>query len=434
MIPSLTRLPVPFRAAAFAAWVAAFVGGSLAWGVSAQDVRPDPAAPGVDTALNVLKGSPASRGSAQDEAPSSKALVGFKVRCQELVNGLVSAGLPGASAAVVLSDGSLHTFVAGKTSGEGGRDLTPVDRMLVGSTGKTFVTAVAHRLMEQGVLSLDTTTAELFGEQAPEWLERLPHARDFTLGNLLRHQTGLERYVFEQAFTQTLSSEVDRVWRPEELLAFVFDRPPLFAPGEGWAYSDTNYIVVGMMIERVTGRRFYELAQEMFVVPLGLKDTLPTDSARVPGLVQGQVINGRGMGIGTQLLDEQGKATYNLQFEWCGGGWASTPGDLARWAGALYGGTALKSSSLRTLLDTVEAPGLWPGTRYGLGVMLRETDAGPMRFHDGFMPGHLTTLAHFPRSGVSAALQVNTDDARAIGRQRFEVLVELAGLAESLAN
>jgi len=150
----------------------------------------------------------------------------------------------------------------------------------------------------------------------------------------------------------------------------------------------------------------------------------------VPGLVQGEVVGGRALGVGEWLLAD-GQATYNLQFEWCGGGWASTPADLARWAAALYGGGALddEGAYLETLLDAVDAPGLWPGTRYGLGVMLRESAGGPMQFHDGFMPGHLTTLAWFPELGVGAALQVNTDDASSLGRPRFAVLAELAKAA-----
>jgi D-alanyl-D-alanine carboxypeptidase len=365
---------------------------------------------------------------------SARSLPARLERCQALVDGLVAAGLPGASAAVVLPDGELHTFVAGNTQREGGRPLTPADRLLVGSTGKTFVTAVAHRLLADGLLELDAPIADLYADEPhpPAWLDTLAGAREFTLRQLLRHETGLARYVYVEDFHRTLSSEPDRVWKPEELVAFVADAPPLFAPGEGWAYSDTNYLVVGMLIEHVTGRTFYDLTQEHVLEPLALNDTVPTDSRSIPGLVQGEVIGGRTLGVGEWLL-EDGQATYNLQFEWCGGGFASTPADLARWAAALFGGRALAGDDdgayLGTLLDAVDAPGLWPGTRYGLGVMLRDSAAGPMQFHDGFMPGHLTTLAWYPELGVGAALQVNTDDARALGRPRFEILAELAKTA-----
>lgn len=390
--------------------------------VGAQQAGPDPRPPHLDVAREVIDARVA------DAAERTAALA----RCQAIVDGLVESGVPGASAAVVLPDGSVHAFVAGDTARTDGRALTPDDRLLVGSTGKTFVTAVAHRLLSDGILSLDESIATSFADDPPPWLDTLPHAREFTLRQLLRHQTGLARYVYVEAFHRTLGTQPDRVWQPEELLAFVADVPPMFAPGEGWAYSDTNYIVVGLLIEHVTGRRFYDLANEWFVGPLEFTGTVPTTSRRIPGLVQGEVINGRDLGIGPQLLDGD-EATYNLQFEWCGGGWASTPTDLARWAGILYGGHALDDAGeaddaayLDTLLETVDAPALGPGTRYGLGVMLRNTDQGPMRYHDGFMPGHLTTLAYFPEQDVAVALQLNTDDARCIGRPRPLVLVELA--------
>ncbi len=403
-------------------------------GALAQRATPDPRPPDVDVALEVLRTAPA--------VPDAARAV-LVAHAQRVVDEVVAAGFPGASAALALPDGSTIAVVAGVTEPGGGRPLATRDRMLVGSTGKTFVTAVAHRLVAEGRLDLDASLADVFdaprtapdggagrsarADAAPAWLDRLPCGRGVTVRQLLRHESGLPRYVFRDAFARTLAAEPDRVWRPEELLAFVEDAPPLFGPGDGWAYSDTNYVVVGLVLEHVTGRAFYELAREGFVEPLALVDTVPTNGRRVPGLVQGTILAGRALGgVGPRLLDEHGAATYNLQFEWCGGGWASTPTDLARWARALYGGAAIDAPYLDTLLDAVDAPGLGPGTRYGLGVMLRDTPLGELRYHDGFMPGHLTTLGFLPDHDVGVALQLNADDERVLGRPRRELLVELA--------
>ena len=80
-------------------------------------------------------------------------------------------------------------------------------------------------------------------------------------------------------------------------------------------------------------------------------------------------------------------------------------------------------------MDAVQAPRLGRGTRYGLGAMLRDTPAGPLVFHDGIMPGYLTSMGWFPDSRLAAAVQVNTDDGRALGRPLSTLLVQLTSIA-----
>lgn len=322
--------------------------------------------------------------------------------------------------------------MAGVDSLEDGRPLTAADRMLSGSVGKTYVTAVAHHLVHAGQLDLDATAASYFEGVDAEWPQRLPNAREVTLRQLLRHESGIPRWVLQPAFERDLAADRERAFTPEECLAYVYDMDPLFAPGEGWAYSDTNYLLVGMVIERVTGETFYDLAREHLIEPLGLTETVPSDSRDVPGIVQGHVVLLTSMAGGQRTL-EDGRFAFNPQFEWCGGGWASTPLDLARWARLLYGGGALGAEEggayLETLLDGVDAPGLGRGTRYGLGAMLRDTPAGPFVFHDGIMPGYLTSMGWFPESGIAGAVQVNTDDARALGRPLGTLLVQWTSIA-----
>ncbi|MFT5478134.1 MAG: D-alanyl-D-alanine carboxypeptidase, partial [Planctomycetota bacterium] len=266
------------------------------------------------------------------------------------------------------------------------------------------------------------------------WIAELPNAKEVTVLQLLRHQTGIPRYVFEDEFTSLMAGEPERMWKPEELLAFVSDARPLFAPGEGWAYSDTNYIVLGLIIEKVSGTTFYDYVREHFVDRFKLTHTLPTDRTRLPNMAQGHVVMGRSMGVPERTLID-GVFAYNVQFEWCGGGWASTPADLARWTRILYAGHAVDGPYLDTLLDAVPAAELGPGARYGLGVILRDTPAGPAIGHDGFMPGYLTALAWYPEANVAGAIQLNCDDGRAVGRPLAQVLAELAQIAaEELAR
>jgi len=120
-----------------------------------------------------------------------------------------------------------------------------------------------------------------------------------------------------------------------------------------------------------------------------------------------------------------GRFAINPQFEWAGGGFASTAADLARWARALFTGEALPPYLLAQMLEGVPAR-LGPGSRYGLGVILTDTPAGPSQGHSGFFPGYLTEMAFFPDLNVAAALQVNTSFGRALGRSPASVLADLA--------
>lgn len=330
-------------------------------------------------------------------------------------------GFPGATLSLVLADGRTISLAVGVTE-EGGRPLTPKDRMLVGSTGKTWVAAIVHKLVEQGKLNYDDLAVKWF--ENDEWFLRIPNAPQVTLRQLLRHQSGLERYEMKPEFWQELMLDPQRIWEPQELLAFVFDDTPMFAPGQGWAYADTNYILLGMIIERVTGRSFYELASSWINTPLSLNDTIPSDQLHLPGVVQGTVMMGRQLGVGP-FAQQNDLFTYNVQFEWCGGGFASTASDLAWWARQYGSGDWFEPQTRSAMLDAAPARELGPGSSYGLGVMISETRLGPFQGHDGFMPGYLTAMGYFPEHGVAAAIQVNTDDGRSVGMPLHEVLVRL---------
>jgi D-alanyl-D-alanine carboxypeptidase len=123
-----------------------------------------------------------------------------------------------------------------------------------------------------------------------------------------------------------------------------------------------------------------------------------------------------------------GEFAINPQFEWTGGGIASTSEDLARWAKALYEGRAFDESMLPIMLQGVPAR-LGPNTQYGLGVIIRETPLGPSWGHSGFFPGYLTEMAYFPDHGIAVAVQVNTSDFRSLQISPGRMLMELATVA-----
>ena len=348
-------------------------------------------------------------------------------RLQSVVTAFHAGGtFPGVSAAVSLPDGSIIAITSGEADTALHIPMTPDGLMLQGSVGKTYFAALAMQLVGAGDLQLDAPVSTYLGHH--DWYARVPNADEITVRNLMTHTSGVMRYEFKPAFNEDLSAHPDKTWRPEELLAYVLDEVPSFAAGEGWEYSDTNFILLGMVIEEVTGEACYDLIQSRLLAPLGLEETLPSDSRTIPGLIQGYAGLPNPFGGSDEMLLPDGRFAINPQFEWAGGGFASTPSDLARWARALYTGKAFDARLLPLMLDGVPAR-LGPGSRYGLGVILTDTSAGPSQGHSGFFPGFLTEMAYFPDLDVAVALQVNTSFGRALGKAPRSVLVELAQAA-----
>jgi D-alanyl-D-alanine carboxypeptidase len=348
-------------------------------------------------------------------------------RLQAVLDAFHAGGtFPGASAAVSLPDGTVIPLTVGEADTVQHIQMDPSHRMLQGSVGKTYFAAVAMQLIGEGRLDLDARVSSYLGHYP--WYARIPNTAGITVKHLMTHTSGVMRYEFKETFTTDLSAQPDKHWQPEELLAYVLDEEASFVQGEGWEYSDTNFILLGMIMEEITGEACYDLIQERILDPLGLENTVPSSSRTIPGLIQGYAGPANAFGGTDEVILPDGRFVINPQFEWAGGGFASTPEDLARWARALYTGEGFDPALLPLMLDGVPAR-LGPESRYGLGVILTDTPAGPSQGHSGFFPGYLTEMAYFPDLDVAVALQVNTSVGRALRRSPVSVLVELAQVA-----
>jgi len=356
----------------------------------------------------------------QVAAPSGDVRAGLQTVLEAFHEG---GSFPGVSAAISLPDGTVIPIVVGEADTIRHLPMTPEALMLQGSVGKTYFAALAMQLIGEGRLDLGAEVSSYLGHHP--WYGRLPNAEGITVRHLMTHTSGVMRYEFKPAFTTDLSAQPDKHWQPEELLAYVLDEEASFAQGEGWEYSDTNFILLGMIMEEITGEACYDLIRERFLGPLGLGNTVPSNSRVIPGLIQGYAGPQNPFGGRDEVILPDGRFVINPQFEWAGGGFASTTGDLARWARALYTGHAFDGELLPLMLDGVPTR-LGAGSRYGLGVILTDTPAGPSQGHNGFFPGYLTEMAYFPELDVAVALQVNTSVGRALGRSPGSVLIELA--------
>lgn len=334
---------------------------------------------------------------------------------------------PGATVGVCLADGECFGLATGVSDQTAKTPMKPNDRMLAGSTGKTFAAAVAMQLVSERKIALDDKIEKYLGRET--WFTRLPNAKNITIRQLMNHTSGLIRYEFKDTFVKDLTANPDRVWRPEELIAYLFDEKAPFEAGKGWDYSDTNYIVLGMIMEKVTGKKFYAEAVKRVIKPRKLSNTIAQDRRELKGLIQGYAGADNPFG-GKDAMIENGKFIFNPQFEWTGGGWVSTSENLARWAKMIYEGKAYDASLLPQVLDGVTAPMLGRETKYGLCTIIRKTTAGTSYGHSGFFPGYLTDMMYFPEQKISVAVQVNTSVGRNLGKPLGRLLTELAEMVK----
>lgn len=336
---------------------------------------------------------------------------------------------PGATLGVALAGGESFGLAVGFSDRDAKTPMMPDDRMLAGSTGKTFAAATAMQLVKEGKIGLDDKIEKYFGKVP--WFDRLPNAKDITVRMLMNHTSGLVRYEFKKEFTDYLTAHPMKEWTPEERLAYLFDAKAPFEAGKGWDYSDTNYIVLGMIIEKVTGKKFYDEARKRFIKKFKLEDTIAQEGPVMPGVIQGYAGPNNPFG-GKDAMIENGKFTVNPQLEWTGGGWASTGRDLARWTKMIFEGKAYDSSLLPQVLDGVAAPMLGRDTKYGLATIIRTTPAGVSYGHSGFFPGYVTDMMYFPDQKIAIAVQVNTSVPGVFGgKPPGRLIAEVAELIRS---
>ncbi|MER5599528.1 serine hydrolase domain-containing protein [Streptomyces sp. NPDC002265] len=300
----------------------------------------DPAPPAAATTHSAA----AHRPGATDHAAWHKAL-----------DDLVTAGVPGVIAEVHDSHG---TWTG--TSGRGDlhhRQLPAADgRFRVGSNTKTFVATTVLQLVAEKKVRLDAPIEH--------YLPGLvPGGQHITVRQLLSHRSGLFNYTdslwggsLEQMYTSRF-----RTWTPKELLAEAFRHAPYFAPGTSGHYSNTNYIVLGMLIEKVTGKSAEQEITNRLIKPLGMHHTsFPDNSVRIPGPhARGYIrMNGPGSPF-TDVTEE------NMSAAWTAGSLISTTHDLNRFFSALIGGKLLPPALLHAMQDVKPLQGQPP---YGLGL------------------------------------------------------------------
>jgi D-alanyl-D-alanine carboxypeptidase len=298
------------------------------------------------------------------------------------VNRVVSAGVPG-TLALVRDGDRTQTAAAGLSEVGARRKLRPEDRFRVGSVTKTFVATIVLELAAEKRLRLDDPVAR--------WLPGLlPDGGRITIRDLLAHRSGLADVADDPAVLNGARSD----WPPHRLVALVARRPRTEAPGGAFHYSSTNYLVLGLLVERVTGRSLAAELRQRIVEPLRLADT-----TYQPGPLTGRHVHGYRLASHQGVVDPAA-APRDLEARsarWAGasGDLVSSARDLARFLAALLGGHLLPARELRAM----EAV----GPRYGLGLAVYPTRCGLAWGHTGNLNGVLT-IAWSTRDGRRQAV------------------------------
>jgi D-alanyl-D-alanine carboxypeptidase len=336
------------------------------------------------------------------------------------------AGFPGMTAAVVMPDGRLLAAAAGWGDEARRIPMTPSSRMPAGSTGKMFTAAAILLAVDEGVLDLDAPIERWLGREA--WFARVPNAPDLTLRRLLSHRSGIGDPFEDEAFLRAITTELEKPWTPRDLLAFVLDEPPESRAGTSYSYTDVNFDLAGVVFETAVGRPLFAEIERRLLRPLHLDDTLPQERRDWTGVVPGRLdpVNPVSAATGKRTSTVDGEFVYALQAEYAGGGLISTSSDLARWARELFEGRAISKDRLEDMLDAQPAEGK---TRYGLGVSVSPSNAGPVYGHDGWAPGYLTIVVWFADVRLAAALQVNSDPMDRYALTPNEALGRVVSLA-----
>lgn len=273
------------------------------------------------------------------------------------------------------------------------KDVPETALHLVGSNTKTYIASLILLLVDDGKLSLS--------DSVTKWIPDVPGGDAVEIDHLLHHTSGIYDYTSDLSFQADAARH--RKFTPRELLDIGFSRPPSFAPGEAgkWAYSNTNYVILGLIIESVTGKNVAQVLRERILTPIGAKATFFNGYEPLIGEIA----------YGRSFLGTNGADFLDPSAEWSAGNVVAAIGDVVDWAERRGSGSFHSAAAQAEMLKAVPT-----GQGFTYGAALVEVDEtglngnGPAIGHGGDTVGYHTLAYYFPKTKVTIALIVDSDE------------------------
>lgn len=345
-----------------------------------------------------------------NSAPTAPADPDIPRGLQRTVDSIAKAGnVPGVVIEVRAAGGAAYVITSGVSSLESRQRVQATDRFRIASVTKSMVATIILQLADEGRLTLDDTLQRRLPGVVPS-------ASRITLRQLLNHTAGLPDYTNDEAFIEAVLANPGRAWSPAELVAISNAMPRLFEPGTpgAHAYSNTDYIILGLLIESITGRTVAQELSSRLFIPLGMTSSSYSTSPSLPvPFAQGYVDlddSQRDIPVGTILSPTWGGAA---------GAVVSTTPDLSRFVDALASGRLVQAATFaaqRTPVtgSAVRFPGEVVDVGYGQGVIVSDGWIG----HNGAIPGY-EAEAHAKVGVGSIVVLLNRSTDTGVSRALF---------------
>lgn len=340
--------------------------------------------------------------------------------------------VPGAMVIVKTPSGTYRLSYG--TTMLGGQDAPAATTSFrIGSVTKTMTAAVVLQLVEEGKVALD--------DPIGTYVDGVPEGATITIAQLLEMRSGLHNYLDTPGFAATFGADPTHIWAPQDLVDLGFAEPMSFEPGAGYDYSNTNTILLGMVIEQVEGKPLAAIMSERLFEPLGMDDTalpdattfdLPDPSSR--GYQYGPLqVSDATLTAEEQAAAEAGTLQPNdvtaqsPSWSWAAGGVVSTADDLLIWIDALNRGQVLDDASRQRWNDSLQVMHPKdPKALYGYGIGQIRFDTVRLTYHEGQLSGFNTMAMDDAANDVSIVVWTN----RAVDHDRdiaFSVAANLLG-------
>ena len=304
--------------------------------------------------------------------------------------------VPGFQASVHTADGETWSGASGTTDLARKHPMQRDDVIRIGSTTKTFTAVLILKLVEEGRLSLDDSIVK--------WFPTIPHAEAITVRQLLNHTSGIPEIIQKGLMKSVIPSTY---WRREELLQLIASQKPFFKPGTKFEYSNANFILLGFILEDVTGKTALQLLHEQILDPLSLKNTYFIPYEPAPA----RLVTGfdRDLAKIPGMLDISPSNTSWATLAFTSGAMASNADDLGVFFEDLFAGKLLSPAMVKEMETFFPAsnPGLDAQTGSGLGLMRFEVDGQELIGHVGEFMGSSSIAVYSPDKGYTIAITCN---------------------------